>query len=47
MHNGSLEIDLVVLLAAVIAVPLFRKLGRGAGPGDLAAGVVWGPGGRG
>jgi len=27
MHNGSLGIVLVFLLAAVIAVPLFRKLG--------------------
>ena len=43
MHNGSLEIILVFLLAAVIAVPLFRKLGLGAVIGYLAAGVVLGP----
>src|SRR4029077_11985363 len=40
---GSLEIILVFLLAAVIAVPLFRKLGLGAVIGYLAAGVVLGP----
>ncbi len=43
MHNGSLEIVLVFLLAAVIAVPLFRKLGLGAVLGYLAAGVALGP----
>ncbi len=45
MHSGSLEIILVFLLAAVIAViavPLFRKLGLGAVIGYLAAGVVLG-----
>ncbi len=43
MHSGSLEIILVFLLAAVIAVPLFRKLGLGAVLGYLAAGVALGP----
>ncbi|HEY2347229.1 MAG TPA: monovalent cation:proton antiporter-2 (CPA2) family protein [Xanthomonadaceae bacterium] len=44
MHgNGYLEIVLVFLLAAVIAVPLFRKLGLGAVLGYLAAGVALGP----
>jgi glutathione-regulated potassium-efflux system protein KefB len=44
MHgSGNLEIVLVFLLAAVIAVPLFRKLGLGAVIGYLAAGVVLGP----
>jgi glutathione-regulated potassium-efflux system protein KefB len=43
MHNGSLGIVLVFLLAAVIAVPLFRKLGLGAVLGYLAAGVALGP----
>ncbi|MBS0211806.1 MAG: cation:proton antiporter [Proteobacteria bacterium] len=44
MHGaGYLEIALVFLLAAVIAVPLFRKLGLGAVLGYLAAGVALGP----
>ena len=43
MHNGSLGIVLVFLLAAVIAVPLFRKLGLGAVLAYLAAGVALGP----
>ena len=44
MHGSSyLEIILVFLLAAVIAVPLFRKLGLGAVLGYLAAGVALGP----
>ncbi len=43
MHSGSLGIVLVFLLAAVIAVPLFRKLGLGAVLGYLAAGVALGP----
>jgi glutathione-regulated potassium-efflux system protein KefB len=43
MHQGYLEIILVFLLAAVIAVPLFRKLGLGAVLGYLAAGVALGP----
>lgn len=48
MHgNGSLEVALVFLLAAVIAVPLFRRLGLGAVLGYLVAGVVIGPDGIG
>lgn len=48
MHgNGPLEIALIFLLAAVIAVPLFRRLGLGAVLGYLAAGVVIGPDGLG
>jgi len=44
MHGtGYLEITLVFLLAAVIAVPLFRRLGLGAVLGYLAAGVALGP----
>lgn len=43
MHDSNLEIILVFLLAAVIAVPLFRKLGLGAVLGYLAAGVALGP----
>ncbi|MEO8742585.1 MAG: monovalent cation:proton antiporter-2 (CPA2) family protein, partial [Lysobacteraceae bacterium] len=44
MHgSGYLEVILVFLLAAVIAVPLFRKLGLGAVLGYLAAGVALGP----
>jgi len=44
MHaNSALEIVLVFLIAAVIAVPLFRRFGFGAVLGYLAAGVVIGP----
>src|SRR5690606_33987372 len=42
-HGGFLEIALLFLLAAVIAVPLFRYLGLGAVLGYLAAGVAIGP----
>jgi glutathione-regulated potassium-efflux system protein KefB len=48
MHgHGALEIALVFLLAAVIAVPLFRRLGLGAVLGYLAAGIAIGPDGLG
>ena len=43
MHGGGLELALVFLLAAVIAVPVFRRFGLGAVLGYLAAGVVLGP----
>jgi glutathione-regulated potassium-efflux system protein KefB len=44
MHaNSSLEIVMVFLVAAVIAVPVFRRFGFGAVLGYLAAGVVIGP----
>jgi glutathione-regulated potassium-efflux system protein KefB len=44
MHaSGALEFTLIFLLAAVIAVPLFRHFGLGAVLGYLAAGVVIGP----
>ncbi len=44
MHaSGTLELVLVFLIAAVIAVPLFRRFGLGAVLGYLAAGVVIGP----
>jgi glutathione-regulated potassium-efflux system protein KefB len=42
MHGG-LELALVFLLAAVVAVPVFRRFGLGAVLGYLAAGVVLGP----
>ena len=46
MHGeGTLEIALVFLLAAVVSVPLFRRLGLGAVLGYLAAGVAIGPDG--
>ncbi len=45
MHGGGLELALVFLLAAVIAVPVFRRFGLGAVLGYLAAGVVLGPNG--
>ncbi|KAF1012999.1 MAG: Glutathione-regulated potassium-efflux system protein KefC [Stenotrophomonas maltophilia] len=47
MHSGGLELALVLLLAAVIAVPVFRRLGFGAVLAYLAAGVVLGPDGLG
>ena len=43
MHGGGLELALVFLLAAVIAVPVFRRFGLGAVLGYLAAGVTLGP----
>jgi glutathione-regulated potassium-efflux system protein KefB len=44
MHDHAvLELTLVFLLAAVIAVPLFQRLGLGAVLGFLVAGVVIGP----
>ncbi|MBP6596020.1 MAG: cation:proton antiporter [Arenimonas sp.] len=46
MHTpGYLSILLVFLVAAVIAVPLFRRLGLGAILGYLVAGVAIGPDG--
>mgnify|MGYP005754225513 FL=1 len=47
MHDtgGYLGLLLVFLIAAVIAVPLFRRLGLGAILGYLAAGVAIGPDG--
>jgi glutathione-regulated potassium-efflux system protein KefB len=41
--HGFLDIALLFLLAAVIAVPLFRHLGLGAVLGYLAAGIAIGP----
>ena len=39
-------LDIVILLAAaVLAVPLFRAIGLGAVPGFLVAGVLVGPSG--
>ena len=43
MHGTGLELALVLLLAAVIAVPVFKRFGLGAVLGYLAAGVVLGP----
>ena len=44
MHGGGgLELALVFLLAAVVAVPVFRRFGLGAVLGYLAAGVILGP----
>jgi len=44
MHNqGNLELVLIFLLSAVIAVPLFRRFGLGAVLAYLVAGVVIGP----
>ena len=47
MHGTGLEVALIFLLAAVIAVPLFRRLGLGAVLGYLVAGVAIGPDGLG
>ena len=42
MHGqDTLEIALVFLLAAVVSVPLFRRLGLGAVLGYLVAGYLW------
>lgn len=41
-HQGLLH-AIYYLLAAVIAVPLFRRLGLGAILGYLVAGVIIGP----
>ncbi len=43
MHQGNLELFLIFLLAAVIAVPLFRRFGLGAVLGYLFAGLLMGP----
>src|SRR5690606_27568133 len=43
MHESGLELALVFLLAAVVAVPVFKRFGLGAVLGYLAAGVVLGP----
>ena len=45
MHGSGLELTLVFLLAAVIAVPVFKRLGIGAVLAYLVAGVVLGPDG--
>lgn len=47
MHGGGLELALVFLLAAVIAVPVFKRFGLGAVLGYLAAGAALGPNGIG
>jgi glutathione-regulated potassium-efflux system protein KefB len=43
MHQGNLELFLIFLLAAVVAVPLFRRFGLGAVLGYLFAGLLMGP----
>ena len=43
MHGGGLELTLVFLLAAVVAVPVFKRFGLGAVLAYLVAGVVLGP----
>ncbi|GAA4855710.1 monovalent cation:proton antiporter-2 (CPA2) family protein [Luteimonas vadosa] len=45
MHGSGLQLALVFLLAAVIAVPLFKRFGLGAVLGYLAAGLALGPDG--
>ena len=42
-HPGVFEVALVYLAAAVISVPLAKRLGLGSVLGYLAAGVVIGP----
>ena len=43
MHGGGLELALVFLLAAVVAVPVFKRIGLGSVLGYLAAGLAIGP----
>jgi monovalent cation:proton antiporter-2 (CPA2) family protein len=43
MHGGGLELTLIFLLAAVVAVPVFKRFGLGAVLAYLVAGVVLGP----
>src|SRR6476469_3178143 len=43
MHGGCLELALVFLLAAVIAVPVFKRVRLGGVLGYLAAGLALGP----
>ena len=47
MHGDGLDLALVFLLAAVLAVPVFKRFGLGAVLGYLAAGVMLGPHGFG
>ncbi len=47
MNTEYLTDTIVLLAAAVIAVPLFQALGLGAIPGFLVAGIVLGPSGLG
>ena len=47
MNTEYLTDTIVLLAAAVIAVPLFQTLGLGAIPGFLVAGIVLGPSGLG
>lgn len=43
MHTGGLELALVLMLAAILAVPVFKKFGLGAVLAYLVTGVVLGP----
>ena len=47
LYMEYLTDTIVLLSAAVIAVPLFQSLGLGAIPGFLVAGIVLGPSGLG
>ncbi len=47
MHSGGLELALVLMLAAILAVPVFKRFGLGAVLAYLVAGVVLGPDGVG
>ena len=47
MHSGGLELALVLMLAAIIVVPVFKKFGLGAVLAYLVAGVLLGPDGSG
>ncbi len=42
MHGAGLELALVLLLAAVLAVPMFKRFGLGAVLGYLAARAILG-----
>lgn len=47
MHSGGLELALVLMLAAIVVVPVFKKFGLGAVLAYLVAGVLLGPDGFG
>lgn len=47
MHSGGLELALVLMLAAIVAVPVFKRFGLGAVLAYLVAGVGAWPGRRG
>lgn len=43
MHGASLNIVLILLLAAILVVPLFKRFGLGGVLGYLVTGILLGP----